>query len=752
MSKPALGKAAGLESEEATVVPTPAPVPDLGTVEPPELETKSSQTPIRRESKAGPSAFGLDADVTRLPSVGPAQAQKLAKLGVRSIRDLLYLLPRRYEDYSQLRTIDRLRYGEQVTIIATAWKIESRSIGDDRKMVNAVVGDGTGELMMTWFNPYVERQLQRGRAYRFGGKIDSYRGRPLMRNPKFEPIENQELHTGRITPIYPQTEGLSTSWLRKIIKHAVDAWGDDLPDFLPAGVRRETELMHLGEALSQIHFPDNQLRLEQAHRRLSFDEFFLLQLGVLGQRKRFREQTARALNTDAALVAAFVGSLPYPLTSAQQRALSEITDDLGRSQPMSRLVQGDVGSGKTVVAAAALWLAVANGVQGAIMAPTEILAEQHARSFSRMFEGIEHPRYARPVRVALFTGSMERTERAAALADLAEGEIDIAVGTHALIQEGVTFRELAVAVVDEQHRFGVEQRAALRQKGVPPHVLVMSATPIPRSLALTLYGDLDVSVIDEMPPNRIPIKTKWLTSAQRERAYAFIRRQVAEGRQAFIIYPLVEEGANSDETPDASYQGPAAAVEEHERLSREVFPELRLGLLHGRLKGDAKEAVMRAFSAGELNVLVATSVVEVGIDVPNATVMVIEGAERFGLAQLHQFRGRVGRGPYPSYCILLSDAAADEGARRLQAMETNDDGFALAQIDLEMRGPGDFFGTRQSGLPPLQTAELADLRTLELARAMAQRVYAEDPQFSHPDNHALAERVAAFWTRAADLS
>jgi ATP-dependent DNA helicase RecG len=410
---------------------------------------------------------------------------------------------------------------------------------------------------------------------------------------------------------------------------------------------------------------------------------------------------------------------------------------------MSRLVQGDVGSGKTAVAAAALWAAVTNGAQGAMMAPTEILAEQHARSLGRMFASLRHPLRDRPVRVALFTGSMSQAERDSALADLQTGEIDIAVGTHALIQPDVAFRDLAVAVVDEQHRFGVEQRAALRQKAVQPHMLVMSATPIPRSLALTIYGDLDVSVIDEMPAGRIPIKTKWLTTTQRERAYSFIRRQVSEGRQAFIVYPLVEEGVQP---------GVPSAVEEHARLSREVFPDLRIGLLHGRMRGDEKDAVMRAFGAGELDVLAATSVVEVGIDVPNASVIVIEGAERFGLAQLHQFRGRVGRGQHPSYCILISDAASGDSAQRLQALETNNDGFALAQLDLEMRGPGDFFGTRQSGLPPLQTAELGDLRTLETARAAAQQIFKNDPLLVSPEHQALAAQVARFWAATGDVS
>ena len=454
----------------------------------------------------------------------------------------------------------------------------------------------------------------------------------------------------------------------------------------------------------QIHFPDNHDQLADAHRRLSFDEFLLLQLGVLSARERFRGVPAKPLTADEATLAPFAASLPFEMTGAQRRALSEIAADLGGDRPMGRLLQGDVGSGKTAVAAAALWAAVANGSQGAIMAPTEILAEQHARSFGRMFAALPRPDTGEPVRVALLTGGMSASEREETLAALAQGDVSIAIGTHALIQRGVEFRDLAVAVVDEQHRFGVEQRAALRQKGAQPHMLVMSATPIPRSLALTLYGDLDVSVIDEMPAGRTPIRTKWLTSSQRERAYAFIRRQVAEGRQAFIVYPLVEETAVSEAR---------AAVEEHARLSTTIFPDLRVGLLHGRLKGEEKDAVMRAFGAGELDVLVATSVVEVGIDVPNATVIMIEGAERFGLAQLHQFRGRVGRGEHPSYCILISDVAEGEGVRRLEALENNTDGFALAQIDLDLRGPGDFFGTRQSGLPPLKTAELSDLRTLE---------------------------------------
>jgi len=761
---PAASKPARLAPAEPppAVAPRPAPLvsrPESAPLAPPEpaarplaAQAAESEPPPALPAPTPPAApylrepaVGLRSPVTRLPGVGPHYAEKLTRLGVNTVLDLLFLLPTHYDDFSQLRTIDKLRWGEEVTVIGTVWDIKSRIIGDNRRMITALVGDGTGEIEMTWFNPYVERQLRTGQAFMFSGKIDSYRGHFLMRNPEFEPLDRQQIHTGRLVPTYPLTEGITVHWLRGVMSKALEAWAADVPDFLPAEIRQSADLMPLADALTQIHFPDNMNLVQAAHRRLSFDEFLLLQLGVLGARQRFQAQPGRALQADDAVVAPFLAALPFTLTNAQRRTLHDIAADLAQARPMSRLLQGDVGSGKTAVAAAALWVAVANATQGAILAPTEILAEQHARSFGRMFAELAHPTLGRPIRVALFTGHTPRgrAEREAALADLAGGEIDIAVGTHALIQDEVAFRDLAVAVVDEQHRFGVEQRGALRSKGVQPHMLVMSATPIPRSLALTIYGDLDVSVIDEMPAGRTPIKTKWLTSNQRERAYDFIRRQAATGRQAFMVYPLVEESERSEAK---------AAVEEHARLQESIVPNLRLGLLHGRLRSEEKDSVMRAFAAGELDVLVATSVVEVGIDVPNATVIVIEGAERFGLAQLHQFRGRVGRGEHLSYCILLSDAAEGESVQRLQALETNRDGFALAQIDLELRGPGDFFGTRQSGLPPLKTAQLTDLRTLELARAAARKIFAADPTLTAPEHRGLAGRVAAFWNTAGDMS
>ncbi len=452
------------------------------------------------------------------------------------------------------------------------------------------------------------------------------------------------------------------------------------------------------------------------------------------------------------MLSTIISALPFSLTAAQQRVLRDITDDLQRSYPMSRLLQGDVGSGKTVVALLAMLIAVANGMQAVMMAPTEVLAEQHYRTLTDTLQGVAERLHAAGVaaadwvgrtQVGLLRGSLTLVEREERRRQIATGEVNIIVGTHALIQEGATFRDLGLAIVDEQHRFGVAQRAALRQKGYHPHVLIMSATPIPRTLALTLYGDLDLSIIDELPPGRQKIITKWLAPEERERAYAFLRQQVESGRQAFIVCPLIEES----ESIEAK-----AAVSEHTRLQGQVFPELRLGLLHGRMKSADKEKVMARFREGEYHVLVSTPVVEVGIDVPNATVMLVEGADRFGLAQLHQFRGRVGRGEHQSYCLLLAESPSFEGEQRLRVIETTNDGFLLAEEDLKMRGPGEFFGTRQSGLPDLKVAKIGDARVLEQARQAAQDLFERDPALAQPEHLALAERVQQFWGTATDLS
>jgi ATP-dependent DNA helicase RecG len=560
-------------------------------------------------------------------------------------------------------------------------------------------------------------------------------------------LEKEQIHTGRLVPVYPLTEGIKAKWLRRLIKRTVDYWTKRVPDYVPRQVRESLNLPDLETTLNQIHFPDNWKAVEKAQRRLSFDEFLLIQLGVLRQRRIWRSRPGRALNANPALLEAFIASLPFTLTAAQKGTIDEIASDLREPQPMSRLLQGDVGSGKTVVAAAAMLIASASGTQAVLMAPTEILAEQHFKSLSALYQQADASKtpdtFSLHPRVRLLTGSVTGTERQQVYADIASGAADVIVGTHALIQKGVEFKDLALVIVDEQHRFGVEQRAALRQKGHNPHMLVMTATPIPRTLSLTVYGDLDVSLLDEMPPGRQPIQTQWFLPRERERAYSFIRNQVEKGYQAFIICPLVE-GSDRVEAK--------AAVEEYERLQKTIFPDLKLGLLHGRMKGQEKEAIMAQFHRKEMDILVSTSVVEVGIDVPNATVMMVEGANRFGLAQLHQFRGRVGRGEAKSACILLSDTPSEESVERLRAIESTQDGFKLAEIDLEMRGPGEFFGTRQSGMPPLRMAKLSDQRTLEEARQAAKDIFAHDPELQNPDHRLLSRKLAEFWQDQADLS
>jgi ATP-dependent DNA helicase RecG len=703
--------------------------------EPLETRRAGAQEPrgARPRSRTAPKPLDLNASVTTLKGLGPAGERRLAPLGIATVRDLIYHFPRRYDDYSQLAHINQLELGQMVTVAGMVVRTHAGSTRNKAPIFTAVLRDGTGQIEITWYNqPYLGQQIRKGTPLIIRGQVDQYLGRLLFRAPEWELARPDLLATGRIVPVYSLTEGVSQRWLRRIIKRTVDDLAPRLVDPLPNEVIRSAKLISLGAAITQVHFPESQEMLQRARQRLAFDEFMLLQLGILGRRRRLEALHGRALEIAPERLDRFTASLPFALTAAQQQATAAIMADLQRPVPMSRLLQGDVGSGKTVVAVAALLMTAYNGLQAALMAPTSILAEQHMRTIERLLKPFPE------VNVRLLVGSLPDAEKQRVRDEIAAGRVQVVVGTHALIQESVNFRQLGLLIVDEQHRFGVEQRTELLERGdVVPHLLVMSATPIPRTLALTLYGDLDLSILDELPPGRQEIATAVRSETSRERIYAFIRGQIEQGRQAFVICPLVED---SDAIEARS------AIAEAERLQKEVFPRLRIGLLHGRLAGDEKDAVMSAFAAGEIDILVSTSVIEVGIDVPNATVILIEGADRFGLAQLHQFRGRVGRGEHRSYCILMAQDASELSMERLAAMEATNDGFVLAEKDLELRGPGDFFGVRQSGLPQLRVADLGDVATLEAARREAMSLFERDPRLEQAEHLVLAEAVRRFWS------
>jgi len=708
----------------------------------------------RRERTPKPSAqeLGLDAPVTVLKGIGTRLAADFAAHNVRTVRDLLLTFPRTHSDFSNLVSIDALTPGEDETVRATVWSAHEKRLGR-RPGTEATVMDDSGTTMrVIWFNqPWVAKQLKPNSQVMLAGKVRIRDGRPTFENPQWEPWkEGADLaHTGRLVPVYSQMGDIKPPTIRKFAHQALD-YADMLPETLPEEIRRRLGLMDIREAVRKAHYPDTFEELARARRRLALDELLPLQIAVLLRRRAWQASgTARPLRIDEQTKSAYIDSLPFALTGAQEKALAELLDDLAREIPMSRLLQGDVGSGKTVVAAAGLLTAVASGHQAVMMAPTEVLADQHFRTLIEVFGATDegpvveaHPPYLdRPLRFAMLKGSMKAADKAAVQEAIAAGDVDIATGTHALIQDGVSFASLGFAIVDEQHRFGVLQRAALRDKSDHPvHMLVMTATPIPRSLYLTLYGDLDVSVIDELPPGRKPVTTRWWPPEERDRAYEFLRAEIERGRQAFVICPLVEES----EVLQAK-----SAVQEYERLKAEVFSDLELELVHGRLSGKDKDAAMQRFKSGEAQILVSTSVVEVGIDVPNASVMMIEGADRFGLSQLHQFRGRVGRGAEQSYCLLLSEDPSFEAQQRLRLMEETNDGFRLAQADLEMRGPGEFFGTMQSGLPDLRVADLLDARLIQLARDEATHVLDEDPDLSRPEHAGLAQSVARLFERTS---
>lgn len=685
---------------------------------------------LHAPEQAEKGGLGAGSSIENLPGVGAALAQKLQTFGLKTIGDLLEHLPRDYIDRRTMRTIRELRTGEEVTVVA---KVKSSKVDRTRtgkRIVRVTITDGTGYVDCIWWNQeWRARQLQEGIEAAFSGKVERRQGRLQMNSPIYDLISSDKdpVHTGRVVGVYPASESVSAVWLRRLLHSAFENLGE-IGDILPARIRAEANLLGAREAIKTIHFPNDPSEIPEARRRLVFEELFVLEV-ALALRKHHLEQEVRGIahEKQSPLPDELIASLPFRLTSAQVKANDEIEKDMVANRPMHRLLQGEVGSGKTLVAVCAALRAVDSGTQAAVMAPTEVLAEQHARSIRRLLDPLG-------VDVALLTSSVPAQVRRDAQMRLESGDISIAVGTHALISEGVSFKRLSLAVIDEQHRFGLAHRTTLRAKGEDPDVLIMTATPIPRTLALTLYGDLDVSVLDELPAGRRPITTRIADSAQaRHEAYELVRREANAGRRAFVVCPLVDESDKLEAT---------AAVAEAARLSEEVFPDLEVGLLHGQMRPAEKDRVMDAFRRGGISVLIATTVVEVGVDVPEATVMLIENAERFGLSQLHQLRGRVGRGENASYCILFSQKGTEDGRRRLEAIAATDDGFALAETDLEIRGEGTIFGNRQAGMVDLKVARLVeDFPVVVEARKAAFALVDSDPKLKSPELQLLRAEV-----------
>lgn len=678
----------------------------------------------------------LSTDIRFIKGVGEARAKAMARLELHTLRDLVTFFPRAYEDRTVIKPIAMLVPGE--TVCVKAMPAAAPRLSHIRKGLDLVklrVVDEGGALDITFFNQsFVRDILKQGESFVFYGKVTGSLNKPEMINPVFEK-ESQKNVTGRIVPVYRLTSGLSQNIMANAVRQGLDASVDMLPDYLPQPVRKQSQLAEVRYAYENIHFPSDFEALELARRRLIFEELFVISAAMSVLRGRRSVKKGRGLTP--ADIGVFMKELPFQLTGAQKRSISQAVADMGKNTPMNRLVQGDVGSGKTVVAAACCWFAYQSGCQSAFMAPTEILAEQHYRALTSLLEPFG-------IRVGLLTGSMTPKQKRNACSQLALGEIDVAIGTHALISEGVAFFDLALVITDEQHRFGVGQRSALTAKGDSPHVLVMSATPIPRTLALIIYGDLDVSVIDELPPGRQKVATYTVGEKLRQRTYQFMRKLVNEGRQVYVVCPMVEESETADEDLKS-------AQEYAEKLKHEVFPDLRVALVHGRMKAKEKESVMAAFSAGETDILVATTVIEVGVDVPNAALMVVENADRFGLSQLHQLRGRVGRGQHQSYCILFEGAGGDVSKERLKIMCETNDGFKISEEDLKLRGPGDFFGSRQHGLPELRVANLAsDMDVLRSAQAAALELLNRDPELSEPENRRIKERIEELYNINAD--
>ena len=683
----------------------------------------------------------LNTPLSSFPGVGPARAKALEKLGLSTAGDLMTYFPRDYEDRTRRSDIRSAPVDAPVCISALVAEVPRLSrIRKGLEITKVKVVDGAGAMEVSFFNQsYVKNALVPGQEYVFYGKVEGFGLRRQMTNPVFE-REDRARFTGRIMPVYPLTAGVSNNLLSGLTQRAVPDCAALMPETMSADLLARHGLAQAAFSYQNIHFPASFEALELARRRLIFEELFTLSAGLaLLKERRSRGAGPAMAGADPG---GFEALLPFSLTGAQRRTIAECAADMASGRPMNRLVQGDVGSGKTAVAAACAWLAHQSGYQSAMMAPTEILAEQHYRSLTALLAP------ARMV-VGLLTGSMKAAEKRKVYAALQSGDIHFVVGTHALLSEGVGFQNLGLVVTDEQHRFGVEQRAALAAKGggaVHPHTLVMSATPIPRTLALIIYGDLDLSVIDELPPGRMPVKTLLVGESKRARMYGFVRDQVAAGRQVYIVCPAIADD------PETAAQDLKYVTEYAATLQGQVFPDLRVGLVHGKMKARDKEAAMAAFAAGEMDILVSTTVIEVGVDVANANLIVIENADRYGLSQLHQLRGRVGRGRHQSWCVLVSDNRSPDTRARLKVLVDTTDGFKIAEEDLKLRGPGDFFGRRQHGLPVLRVADLnADTRILKEAQDAAGELLAQDPDLSAPEHRTLLEKVRRLFDENPDM-
>ena len=705
----------------------------------------------------------LSTPIEEIPRIGPQYQKRLKRMGIKTIRDLLSHFPHRYEDFSNIIPIAQADAGGPFSFQGKI--LEIRNLRTFRKkmiITQATLGDESGKIKVIWFNqPYLINTLKKDEFVCLAGKVTKKNSSKYLSNPAYEKIRNWKLeignsdltHTGRLIPVYPETEGVSSKWLRFIIKPLLTKFGDKIPDSLPAKIIKENNFFPIEKALWQIHFPDSLKKAEEAKRRFSFEEIFIISLFVLRERMKLMKENAMAMPINIELIKKFTEGLPFNLTNDQRKSAWQALKDMEKTQPMNRLLEGDVGSGKTMVAMIAALNAVKADYQIAFMAPTEILAKQHFKTFSQFLKKIK-------INIGLITGKEsyfknKKISRKELLEKTKNGEIDILIGTHALIQNpktsrkdlGVKFKNLALVIIDEQHRFGVEQRAKLitnnyqltTAQKMTPHFLSMTATPIPRTLALTIYGDLDISLIQELPKGRKKIITKVIPPQKRKEAYDFIRDQIKEGRQVFVICPRIEPSTVNPEKEfnqteplkgewQLSWAEVKAVKKEFEKLSKEIFPDLKVGQLHGKMKTEEKEEVMKKFQEDKIDILVSTSVVEVGIDIPNASIMMIEGAERFGLAQLHQLRGRVGRSVFQSYCLLFTEMYSKTINARLRALVSCENGFELAEKDLAIRGPGDFEGKRQWGIPDLAMASLKDISLVEKTREEAKEILAEDPQ------------------------